>query len=258
MGGDNCELGKVLVLVAHPDDETIACAGLLQRATAGLVVFAVDGAPPHYGFEKKFGSLQNYSRVRFEEASRALTFMPGVSARRLTRPDGTAFVDQHLVLDLPEASASLRQIISDFAPSLLVSHAFEGGHVDHDACHVLAKQASREFGLRLVEFPLYWRADDGTDIFQQFRPAGNTEFVLQLTPQELNTKRLMLAEYSSQQGLTSVFTLENERFRYAAKGDCHKPNWCEYPFENRRIGLHRSVFLAQVAAFQQPKAASHS
>lgn len=259
MNFQNGELDRVVVLVAHPDDETIACAGLLQRATRGLVVFAVDGAPPHYGFEKKFGSLLNYSSIRLEEASRALKFIPGVSVRRLTRPTGTAFVDQHLVLDLPEASASLRHVISDFNPSLFVSHAFEGGHVDHDACHILAKQASAEFGLRHLEFPLYWRTGDGTDVFQQFRPNGNREFILQLTSQELNRKRRMFVEYRTQQNLTSVFTLENERFRYVTEAEHSKPNWSAYPFENRRLGLKTAVFLQNVVEFERctAKAASH-
>jgi N-acetylglucosamine malate deacetylase 2 len=256
---NNGELDRVLVLAAHPDDESIGCAGLLQRARQGLVVFAVDGAPPQYSFEKQFGSLQNYSRIRFEEASGALRSIPEVSARRLTRPDGTAFVDQHLVLELPEAFASLCQMVSDFAPSLIVSHAFEGGHVDHDACHVLAKEASAEFGLKHLEFPLYWRETNGKDVFQRFRPNGSSESVLQLTSQELHTKRQMLTEYRTQQDLTSVFTLENERFRCAAKWENSKPDWPDYPFENRRRGLKAAVFLQKVAEFQQgkAKAASH-
>ena len=61
MNATTDNFGRVLVLVAHPDDETIGCSGLLQRASSALVVFAVDGAPPHYGFEKKYGSLAQYS-----------------------------------------------------------------------------------------------------------------------------------------------------------------------------------------------------
>jgi N-acetylglucosamine malate deacetylase 2 len=253
MDFDNGELDRVLVLVAHPDDESIGCAGLLQRATRGLVVFGVDGAPPHYGFEKKFGSLKNYSRMRFEEASRALKQIPGVPVRRLTRPDGTAFVDQHLILEMPAAFASLCQIIGDFNPSLVVSHALEGGHIDHDAAHVLANQACREFGLKHLEFPLYWRTESGTDMFQQFRPDGNSGFIVQLTPRELTTKRRMLGEYRTQQGLTAVFTSENERFRRVARAGYRQANWCEYPFENRRPGLSAALFLEKAGTFERER-----
>ena len=38
-------LGRTLVIVAHPDDETITCGGLLQRMRDPCVVFATDGAP---------------------------------------------------------------------------------------------------------------------------------------------------------------------------------------------------------------------
>ncbi len=37
-------LGRVLVVVAHQDDEA-ACSVLLQRAREAQVVFATDGAP---------------------------------------------------------------------------------------------------------------------------------------------------------------------------------------------------------------------
>jgi N-acetylglucosamine malate deacetylase 2 len=252
MPSQSFDFARVVVLAAHPDDESIACAGLLQRATTALVVFAVDGAPPHYGFEKKFASLRNYSDTRFQEAYRALQMIPGVSVRRLARPDGKALLDQHLFLDLPSAFTSLCQIVLEFAPTLFVSHAFEGGHVDHDACHVLARQASAEFGLAQLEFPLYWqRQEDGKDVFQQFRETGHAEFVLQLTPQELNLKRQMFAEYHTQQGITSVFTLDPERFRPVDKERRPHPTWPTYPFENRRSGLTSAAFLTHAGQFEQ-------
>ena len=244
-------LGKVLVFVAHPDDETIACSGLLQRAFASLVVFAVDGAPPHYGFEKRFGSLRNYSDARFLEASRALKCIPRCSFRRLIRKDGTWFVDQHLFLELPEAFTSLAQITREFSPDLLVSHAFEGGHIDHDACHILAKRIAYEFSLRTLEFPLYWKPKHGYDVFQQFRESGESEIVFQLSERELFVKQRMLEEYKTQQGLTKVFDAETERFRAVIQADCTKPAWSEYPFENRRRPWKADLFFRKIVGFQQ-------
>jgi N-acetylglucosamine malate deacetylase 2 len=249
MGFGTEKFGRVLVLAAHPDDETIACSGLLQRATASLVVFGVDGAPPHYGFEKKFGSLQRYSEERFVEASRALSFVPHCSMRRLSRRDGTWFLDQHLFLEFPEAFASLVQIVDEFAPDVLVSHAFEGGHIDHDACHILAKRTARALDLRSLEFPLYWRSEDGRDVFQQFRAGFDGEFVLQLSQEESRVKRRMLSEYRSQKSLMSVFRLDPERFRRVLRTDQREPTWVEYPFENRRTPLKAELFLRKAAEF---------
>jgi N-acetylglucosamine malate deacetylase 2 len=243
--------GRLLVLAAHPDDETIGCSGLLQRCAAGLVVFAVDGAPPHYGFERKYGSLRDYSDLRFGEAARALRALPHVSFRRLQRRDGSFFLDQHLFLELPEVFACLKEITRNFAPEVVVSHAFEGGHIDHDACHVLARTLGPELGLPGLEFPLYWRTEQGKDVLQEFRERVDQECVLQLSQQELQVKREMVAQYQSQQGLTHVFPLDPERFRPMARAPVEKPRWSRYPFENRRRFLKADAFLRRVAEFEQ-------
>jgi N-acetylglucosamine malate deacetylase 2 len=246
------KFGRALVFAAHPDDETIACGGLLQRAEASLVVFAVDGAPPHYGFEKQFGSLQEYSEARFVEASRAQSFVPNCDMRRLARHDGSWFLDQHLFQELPQAFASLLPIAQEFSPDLLVSHAFEGGHIDHDACHVLAKRTARALNLQNWEFPLYWRSEDGRDVFQQFRDDSEADFLLQLSQEESRVKRRMLAEYRSQKSLTSVFRVDAERFRRVNGTDHPKSSWPEYPFENRRGPLKAELFLRKIAEFDDP------
>jgi hypothetical protein len=51
-------LGRTLVLVAHPDDETGGCAALLQRMQQPIVVFATNGAPDDEFFWGPFGSRE--------------------------------------------------------------------------------------------------------------------------------------------------------------------------------------------------------
>jgi LmbE family N-acetylglucosaminyl deacetylase len=238
--------GRVLVLVAHPDDETIGCSGLLQRASSALVVFAVDGAPPHYGFEKQYGSLKQYSDIRFLEASRALKALPYCSLGRLARRNGAHYVDQHLFEELPEALASLNQFVCRFLPDFIVTHAYEGGHIDHDACHFLAAHIARAHNLTLMEFPSYWKAEDGRDIFQQFRNNWNNEITLNLSEHEIEVKRQMLASYRTQQQLTPVFHLHTERFRPALHQSQTECAWADYPFENRRRRLKAKLFLEKL------------
>jgi N-acetylglucosamine malate deacetylase 2 len=245
------KFGKVLVLAAHPDDETIACGGLLQRAATALVVFAVDGAPHRYGFEKKFGSLQDYSVARFREASRALSFIPHCSFHRLVTTEGTWLSDQHLFLNLPAAFISLRRFAREFSPDLLVAHAFEGGHIDHDASHFLAKELARSLAVPALEFPLYWKSSHGQDAFQRFRESHESEFALQLSPQELQVKRRMLREYRTQRGLTGVFSQGTERFRRLVLTEDAAPDWPGYPFENRAEQYKTESFMQLVADFQQ-------
>jgi N-acetylglucosamine malate deacetylase 2 len=238
--------GKILVLVAHPDDETIGCSGLLQRAGSALVVFAVDGAPPNYGFEKRYGSLQRYSDIRFLEASLALRALPHCSFRRLTRHNGTHYVDQHLFEELPQALTSFYQFICSFSPDIIVTHAYEGGHIDHDACHFLASHIGRAHSLRVMEFPSYWKAEDGRDIFQQFRNSRNDDVILKLSEYEIEVKRQMLASYRTQRQLTQVFHLHTERFRPVPQESHAKWFWADYAFENRRRRLKAKLFLEKI------------
>jgi LmbE family N-acetylglucosaminyl deacetylase len=238
--------GRVLVLVAHPDDETIGCSALLQRASSALVVFAVDGAPPHYGFEKKYGSLKQYSDIRFLEASLVLRALPHCSFGRLARQHGAPYVDQHLFEELPEALASLNQFVCRFSPDFIVTHAYEGGHIDHDACHFLAAHIARAHSLMLMEFPSYWKAEDGRDIFQQFRNSRNNDVILKLSEHEIEVKRQMLASYRTQQALTPVFHLHTERFRPALQQSHAECAWADYAFENRRRRLKAKLFLEKI------------
>jgi LmbE family N-acetylglucosaminyl deacetylase len=240
------KLGKVLVLVAHPDDETIGCSGLLQRASSALVVFAVDGAPPHYGFEKRYGSLKQYSDTRFLEASLALNALPHCSFGRLVRQNGAYYVDQHLFERMPEALASLNQFVCRFSPDFIVTHAYEGGHIDHDACHFLAAHIARAHNLMLMEFPSYSKAEDGRDIFQRFRNSQANEVILKLREHEIEIKRQMLASYRTQQALTPVFQLHTERFRPALQDSHTECAWTDYAFENRRRRLRVKFLLEKI------------
>jgi N-acetylglucosamine malate deacetylase 2 len=221
---------RLLVLAAHPDDETIACGVLLQRVPSALVVFAVDGAPAGYGMERKFGSLRNYSDARFQEAARALSLARNCSFRPLNTPSGTLFPDRHLFEHLQDAADSLAAIAQGFLPDAIVSHAFEGGHIDHDACSLLAKHAAVTLSVEQFEFPLYWKNEDGQDVFQEFRNPQERETFLTPSKTEIAIKNRMLAEYKTQREIVAMFSPSIERFRPVRFGDCGQPSWnSSYP-----------------------------
>lgn len=216
---------RLILLAAHPDDETIACGGLLQRVAAAKIIFATDGAPVGFGFEKKFRSLENYSRERFQESSRALGLVPACSFQRLTAPDGHYFPDRLLFEHMEDAFHSLLESIQKFSPDVLVSHAYEGGHVDHDVCSFLATQAAQTLSLKHFEFPLYWKCENGNDIFQRFREEYNNATVLELSPRELAVKKKMLAEYWTQRDIVALFSPNLETFRPVSHIDYLHPKW---------------------------------
>jgi len=216
---------RLLAFVAHPDDETLGCGFLLQRAPSALVVYAVDGAPAGYGFERKFGTLKNYSELRFKEAGRALSCVPNCSLQRLQTLAGDYYPDRHLFQSLEPAAISLVSIAKKFSPDAIVSHAFEGGHIDHDACSFLAKHAANTLPVKHFEFPLYWQKENGQDVFQTFRNPQENEIVLNPSETEIQTKNVMLAQYETQRETVAVFASKQERFRLAPLYDYAHPSW---------------------------------
>ena len=155
-------------------------------------------------------------------------------------------MDQHLFEELPEALGSLNQFVCRFSPDFIVTHAYEGGHIDHDACHFLAAHIARAHSMMLMEFPSYWKAEDGQDIFQQFRNSGDDEVILKLSEHEIAIKRQMLESYRTQQQLTPVFHLHTERFRPAPQQSHTECDWADYAFENRRRRLKAKLFVEKI------------
>jgi LmbE family N-acetylglucosaminyl deacetylase len=234
---------RPLIFVAHPDDESLACGGLLQRVETALVIFATDGAAPGFGGERISGTLRGYSDARFLEAARALAHVPNASFQRLTKPNGSYFVEVHLFEELPDAFASLCPVGRSFAPDAIISHAYEGAHLDHDACSFLAMHIAKELSLAFLEFPLYWVDEYGNVVRQKFRHDSSVSsgsnsgtIELRLSEMEIEHKRKMLAEYHTQHGTVSSFTPDVERFRLAVtSGDSFRdPQTRDYMFQERR------------------------
>lgn len=210
-------LGRTLVLVAHPDDETVGCGALLQRMAEPIVVFATDGAPRDQYFWSKYGSRLRYQRVREEEARAALATI-GVSeieflgAEPLCGCEGIG--DQELHMHLAEASDRITNLIQRHRPEAILTLAYEGGHPDHDCCSMLATRLADQHELSAWEFPLYHRSASGEIEYHRFiAGAPNEEVVLEIMSDELANKQAMLQAYASQHPFISELDPKVERFR---------------------------------------------
>jgi LmbE family N-acetylglucosaminyl deacetylase len=161
--------GTVLILLAHQDDE-IAFSQLITRARA-------DGTRVRVVYLTNGGAGARVPARRAEESVRALAALrvPRSEIRflgtDLSIPDGELF--RHL-------AAAYRALLQDCAGigdlGALLTLAWEGGHPDHDAAHVLAIKLARERGAehRTWQVPFYRAADSGPPFFSLFAPlAGN-------------------------------------------------------------------------------------
>jgi LmbE family N-acetylglucosaminyl deacetylase len=117
---------SVLVLAAHPDDETVGCGGTIALlTTAGTpvtVLFASDGdatrGTPYSGEET--------ARRRRAEAQAAVALLGG-STRHLGLPD-TRLTDH-----VDEIRAALQPVLDELTPDAVFVPWFLDGHADHRA-----------------------------------------------------------------------------------------------------------------------------
>jgi LmbE family N-acetylglucosaminyl deacetylase len=214
-------LGQTMVLVAHPDDECITCGGLLQRMSEAVVVYATDGSPQDSYFWKKHGSREAYSRLRQEEARRALSQV-GVREIVFLADQEPRLIDQELFQNLGLAFELLLGEVHRRKPEALLTLAYEGGHPDHDSCSLLASEIGKTTGLPVWEAPLYRRRRSELSV-QEFAEPNGREVLYAPTAEEIERKRKMCLEYPSQGDFLKIFGLEREIFRPQKEYDYSRP-----------------------------------
>lgn len=241
---------RVLVVVAHPDDEVLGCGALLSRIADATVLHITDGAPRD-GADARwhgFSGWPAYAAARWREAQAALA-MAGV-ARSCHLGFGIA--DQQAAFNLAELARRLEPLVA--RADVVLTHAFEGGHPDHDASayavHAAARLA-RVQGHRpgIVEMPFYHAGPEGW-IRQHFlpHPDAGPEILLELSEAEQRLKQHMAEAHRSQAAVLADFALGTERFR-VAPGYCFAvlPNQGRLLYERHGWNLTGPQWLDCVA-----------
>jgi LmbE family N-acetylglucosaminyl deacetylase len=227
MHGWESELtGRVLVLVAHADDESVGYGALLLRMREAVVVIATDGAPRDRYFWRAFGSQENYRAVRRDEARRAMQ-MAGVRELVQLSEEDSRLEDQRLFLNLVPAYESLKRLVERVRPESIATLAYEGGHPDHDSCSLLGARLGARYGMRVWEAPLYhWGlgqrgneaiGSEGELRTQEFLWRTGCETKLEIGAAELERKLGMCAQYASQGDFLRTFDPRREVVRPQVK-----------------------------------------
>jgi LmbE family N-acetylglucosaminyl deacetylase len=216
---------RTLVIVAHPDDETVSCGTLLQRVANPMVVFCTDGTPDSPYFWGSYDSREAYRNLRRTEAMKALR-IAGVNDYEFLDGNNvdSSFRDQYLYRVLPEAMKALEQTLLRFRPDALLAPAYEGGHPDHDCCSFLASKLGQKYGIPVWEMPLYHRCASDLLVCQRFLGPRGTEINVHPEATELRTKKQMIDAYQSQ---TTIWSFVRPRliesYRPQAEYDYRKP-----------------------------------
>jgi N-acetylglucosamine malate deacetylase 2 len=214
----------VLVVAAHPDDETIGCGGVLGGTHEARVAYLTDGVPsdPFLVPAAFRDNRELYRETRSEEARRALEFA-GIGEDHIIR---FGAVDQETSYTMVPLVERLLAILEDVRPSVVVSHPYEGGHPDHDTAAFVARSACtlhrqrHAWSPKLLEMTSY-HAPSGrlvTGTFLDDRRGGTRRgdaVVVVLSPSERRCKELMMRCFETQKEVLAPFGIESESFRHA-------------------------------------------
>lgn len=223
---------RVLVVVAHPDDETVGAGCMLARLPGAFVLHITDGAPrsARYrarGFE---GSRADYASTRRRELEAAMR-LAGIGPERL---HCLGVPDQEAILSVAEIATRIAGYSRRIKAEIILTHAYEGGHPDHDAaalaCRAAFEQLRSEGGPapELMEMALYHANEKGEMVIGEFLPApSETEANVarwELTPDEKILKQRMIEAFASQSETLAPFLPPHpESFRPAPYYDFSRP-----------------------------------
>ena len=196
---------RMLILAPHPDDESLATGGLIQRAVkAGAkvrVLFATDGDNnpwPQRFLERKlqisYTDRARWGRRRRKEALAALEMLglPKGSARFLGLPDQGI---TNLLMRAEEGVLfTLWAELTEWEPTVFVMPSATDAHPDHSALFVLVHLAM----MRLERPPRMLRFI----IHAPRRQSERGKVALHLTDAEVERKRAAILAHESQMALS--------------------------------------------------------
>ena len=184
---------RVIVVAAHPDDETLGAGGLIAECFAlGIpleVIVVTDGAASHPSSPSADPAA--LAAIRAAEAREAINILaPGTAVTLLGFPDGGI---RELRDEVHDTLASLLE--RSPGTTMLVVPWRGDGHRDHRVVGEICADLAASFALRLLEYPIWmwhWSTPDNA-----VTPWARLES-LSLRPASLAAKRLAIAAYPSQ------------------------------------------------------------
>lgn len=155
-------IDRLVVVAAHPDDETLGVSGLMARAdlhgirTCVIVATDGEGSHPHSPTRSR-DELRLIRRIEVKAALRIVS--PSAELDLLEIPDGQ-------IRDEPDRlRRRLREVIGSRGGqrTLIVAPWREDGHRDHVAAGAVAAAIALQTGTRLLEYPIWmwhWAAPE--------------------------------------------------------------------------------------------------
>lgn len=206
---------RITVIAPHPDDESLGCGGLIAALVADLravqTVFLTDGAgshpdsvawpPERLVAQRRSEAEEALARLGAGDQPRAFLGLPDARAPAPDGPGGEAAV------------RALAELLSSFAPELVLVPWRRDPHCDHRAAWSLTRAALVRAGLQplVLEYAV-WLDELGAP--EDFPVAGEAEQVVFDIAEVAARKRHAVGAHLSQ--TTDLIADDPEGFRLAA------------------------------------------
>ncbi len=184
-------IDQLIVIAAHPDDETLGAAGLMARVHGMggtvTVIVASDGEASHP--DSTTHSPERLAGLRRVEVTRAVhALAPGAALHFLGLPDGA--LREHA----DDLAARLAPYLDAAGDAALVVAPWSGdGHRDHRIIAEAVAAASTRFGVRHLGYPIWlWHWGGTADV------PWDRALAVELTTTERATKRDALRAHKTQ------------------------------------------------------------
>lgn len=203
------QLGTILCVWAHPDDETFCCGGIMAAAIAnGQKVACLTATKGEAGVQDpNRWPAENLGDIRAEEMTKALDCIGCRNHHWLGFKDGEC----HTVSD-KEGIARVKEFVDTYQPDTILTFGPDGmtGHTDHQAVSrwaTLAAGTDTQVFYAVQEEEIYEKYLIDLDKKFNFyfnidkppvRAAANCDIALYLTPELCQTKESALRAMPSQ------------------------------------------------------------
>ena len=233
---------KVVVIVAHPDDEIIGAGARLSSLKGVTVIHVTNGAPRDLDCALRacFATSDEYAGARREECLSALG-LAGVAPEQVRELD---FADQEATFNLVPITRRLVEILREVGPEAVLTHSYEGGHPDHDATafavHTARRLLEGEFTCppEVLELTSYY-SQGGQIVTSDFLPfRGYDVRTVRLSKEARELKRRMFDCFATQREVLHWFPIGVERYRAAPPYDfIHPPHVGRLHYEYFNWGI---------------------